>query len=98
MQILQKQISYQTNIKVLPNVFNNNSVLQHLKKDFQKMIMPSKDTAVDRLHVSSNQRKQTVLTSYTSTEKMFLLQCKQKYWKKENNILKFHGHRSSHLE
>jgi hypothetical protein len=53
--------------------------------------MPSKDNAVDRLYVSSNQRKQTVLTSYTSTEKMFLLQCKEKYWKKENIILKFLG-------
>ena len=55
--------------------------------------MASKDTAVDRLHVSSNQRKQTVLISYMSTEKMFLLQCKQKYWEKENIISKFQGHR-----
>jgi hypothetical protein len=60
--------------------------------------MPSKDTAVDRLHVSSNQRKQRVLASYMSTEKMFPLQCKQKYWKKGNTVLKFQGHRSSHLE
>jgi hypothetical protein len=56
-------------MKVLPNFFNTNSVLQHLNKNFQNLTMPSKDTAVDRLHVSSNQRKQGVLASYMSTEK-----------------------------
>jgi len=44
----------------MPNFLNTNSVLQHLNKNFQNLIMPSKDTAVDSLHVSSNQTKQSI--------------------------------------
>jgi len=60
--------------------------------------MPRKDTAVDRLHVSSNQRKQTVLTSYKSTEKNVPSSVQAEILEKGNIILKFQGHRSSHLE
>jgi len=44
----------------MPNFLNTNSVRQHLNKNFQNLIMSSKDTAVDSLHVSSNQMKQSI--------------------------------------